>query len=34
MTVMEMLIVMFFSIYFLAGVALSLHGAIRLFRHR
>jgi hypothetical protein len=31
---MEIMIVMFILIYFLAGVALSLHGAIRLFRQR
>jgi hypothetical protein len=31
---MEIMIVMFGLIYFLAGVALSLHGAIRLLRHR
>ena len=34
MTLMEILILMFILIYFLAGAALSLHGAICLFRHR
>jgi hypothetical protein len=34
MNVMEMMIVMFVLIYFLAGLALSLHGAISLFRGR
>ena len=34
MTAMEIIIVLFASIFFLAGLALSLHGMIRLFRER
>lgn len=32
MTTLELMILLFFSVFFLAGLALSLHGVLGLFR--